>query len=305
MNDLGIVILNYKNWEDTIKCIDSILYINRFKAFQIYIVDNNSENNSVEELDAYIKSLNVDFFSCESSKTTKNSHKVVLLKSPINGGYAAGNNIGVRQAILNENEYIFILNNDAIVYENTIDELILSLKDDIVLACPLIEDIDQSLSIGSARHRTKKYDIFMRHGILSYIFPRNKYIKNHYYNINKIANRNKPIEIDIPSGSAMLFTNKYFKEAGLLDERTFLYLEEFIIHENIKKLGYRTILNPNSRVLHIGGESTKTVNKKLIQNIRLDSIKVYLTNYRNVSSFAWCFIYIYFKFSNFIYNILK
>lgn len=79
---IGIVVLNYLNWWDTVDLVESIKS-QSFKDFEIIIVDNDSANDSVEQL----------------TKRYENESNIHLLVSKSNQGYARGNNIGIEYAI--------------------------------------------------------------------------------------------------------------------------------------------------------------------------------------------------------------
>lgn len=74
------VILHYKSYIDTIECIESILKLPQ--KVQIVIVDNASENGSIDEI-------------CNEYKFMKNIH---IIKNEDNLGFADGNNIGYKYA---------------------------------------------------------------------------------------------------------------------------------------------------------------------------------------------------------------
>ena len=51
-NKVYIIILNYNNWYDTIECLESVLR-NDYPNYQVIVVDNNSQNNSVDYMRAW------------------------------------------------------------------------------------------------------------------------------------------------------------------------------------------------------------------------------------------------------------
>ncbi len=51
-NKVYIIILNYNNWYDTIECLESVLR-NDYPNYQVIVVDNNSQNNSVDYMKAW------------------------------------------------------------------------------------------------------------------------------------------------------------------------------------------------------------------------------------------------------------
>lgn len=91
---LGIVIANW-NGEDLIdKCLNS-LENQLFKDFKLYIIDNNSKDNSIDVIKKYSNILDID-----------------LVEMNYNSGFAVANNIGIKKAIEEGCNYILTLNND-------------------------------------------------------------------------------------------------------------------------------------------------------------------------------------------------
>ena len=80
-NQVAVIILNYKSWEETIKEADLCNEYLGVKFEDIVIVDNASPNESAEML-----------------KKENRNRNYVLIESDKNAGYAVGNNIGMRYA---------------------------------------------------------------------------------------------------------------------------------------------------------------------------------------------------------------
>ena len=151
MNEYCTVILvNWNGWEDTIECLESIIrqdYLN----IDVIIVDNNSSDDSVERIRQWSenqgkinKSNFLDIFknnvighkrtfielekneiSGYKLKRYKDEHFVFLLKNDINAGFSKANNLAISFAIGHlETKYIFLLNNDTVLEQNTISRLI-------------------------------------------------------------------------------------------------------------------------------------------------------------------------------------
>ena len=102
MEKIGVVVLNYMTFESTIECIDSLKKFNDNRV-NIYIIDNCSTNNSYDIL----------------NEKYLNDNKIEVIKNEFNGGYAAGNNVGVKKALEDNCDYIIISNNDIIFLENS------------------------------------------------------------------------------------------------------------------------------------------------------------------------------------------
>jgi GT2 family glycosyltransferase len=102
MSDLTISIVNYKTKELTAECLNSILNKKIKAKFKIFLVDNNSNDGSIE------------FFK-------KNFPQVNLIKSDKNLGFAGGHNLVLRKL---ETDLVLLLNSDTLVNENAIDEMV-------------------------------------------------------------------------------------------------------------------------------------------------------------------------------------
>ena len=106
MTKVLYLILNFKTYSDTIRVTNELLQTDR-KDFKILIVDNASPNESFEEI----------------SKTFADNEYVDVILSPENGGYAKGNNFGLRYARKYSPEFVCIMNNDVHFSWDIIDSL--------------------------------------------------------------------------------------------------------------------------------------------------------------------------------------
>ena len=98
-----------------------------------------------------------------------------------------------------------------------------------------------------------------------------------------------------------LIRTDIIKEIGLLDEKTFLYLEELILHEKLRVLNKSTYIVPQSKIVHKGGKTTNIIPSSFIMQTLQESRQYYFRSYRHFS--AW-FLYIQ-KFLNNIYFFMK
>ena len=101
---IAIVVLNYKGWRDTNKCIAALLD-QTYKDFEIYLIDNGSGDDSVKEL----KKLKDD--------------RIHLHLEENNTGFTGGVNIGIKWAIQNDFEAVALLNNDAMANPDWLENL--------------------------------------------------------------------------------------------------------------------------------------------------------------------------------------
>lgn len=104
-----IVTYNGAHWID--KNISSLL--NSSYPVSIIVIDNNSSDDTVVRLQKY--------------------RQVVLIKSAENLGFGRANNIGISKALEADADYIFLLNQDAWVFDGTIKSLVLKMEADTAL----------------------------------------------------------------------------------------------------------------------------------------------------------------------------
>ena len=262
--------LNYNNWQDTIDCLKSIYEID-YEAYKIYLVDNSSTNDSYSKL--------LDF-------TNESSGRCKVLLSEFNGGFSAGNNVGIKAALADNCQYILILNNDTIV---TCDFLTILVNfaencDEAALFGPkIVEFDDQSIEYGARRCYKNLDYLFVPPSVICHKFPKNKtwcYLQ--YKDRQPFLNS---FEIEVLSGSCMFFKRVFFDKTGLLDETTFLYFEEFIIYHKAKECGFKTFIVPESLIFHKGGKSTAGLKKNKNLKHFIFAGRYFMVKYQKYSRF--------------------
>lgn len=245
------IILNYNTYEMTLKIIDKLRNLN-YSNLDILVVDNNSSNESVKEL-----------------KKNTNTGRFKLIVNDTNGGYAVGNNIGLRFAVEHGYKYSWILNNDLIFDDsNILNVLITAAEADSKVACvgPRITDLNGnrvcpyisrpnlwSLTFGMLKDKHERHKYIMKSGIVYRVY-----------------------------GCCMLLKNSNMTEINYLDERTFLYCEEDILAERLLKIGCYSYYCADTSVVHL---ESMTVNreqgKKSLKKIKIvmSSMNIYLKEY--------------------------
>lgn len=253
----GVVILNYNNYNDTINCLKSIISNTSFD--KIVIVDNNSFDNSIVEIQNFIE--------------TQSMRVIEKLKFIINNenlGYAKGNNIGLKYLVSKRIDYISVVNSDIIINSNIFIKLRDKLSEDssIAFISPLIFKDNNIIDYSCLRN----YD-----GVFKLIF------KTFFNTRNKINFKGSEIECDILSGSFLMASLQTWVEIDYFDENTFLYFEENILYEKLKLLKKKSIVLTDTSVLHYGGKSTSKVASKIILTHQMNSLIYYLKEYKNIN----------------------
>jgi GT2 family glycosyltransferase len=221
-----ISVLNYNNFLATKKCINSILSIPQ-KNLKIFIVDNNSSDNSFLKLKSEFPSLKI-------------------YKSNYNGGYAAGHKNAVSYALKNEFDFIWILNNDLTIRKNTLESLLsgarkygLGLYGSITLKSESPDVINFGGGLTNDISKPFNYNSFENYSLKEYL----KTIKL------------RPVQSI--EGSSFLISTEIIIKHGFMREDFFMYGEEIDYCYRLNKLGIKSYIVPTSVVIHKGAESLK------------------------------------------------
>lgn len=289
----GIIVLNWNGWKDTIACLKS-LYSLQETNFFVIVVDNGSSDNSIEEIDNFLKvnrkaefykvnevSGNLDITGADYGKITNKTTFLYCLKQ--NYGFAKGNNIGIEFAKLLHPEFILLLNNDTEVEPDFLSKLISFSKSypKYVALCPKICFFYDKNLIWNCGGK-------IWWGFRKYYYARSKEdsIKEKEY-----------LEISFVTGCALFFRTSMVENSKLLTERFFHGEEDFELSYRYKKLGYKMACVLGSKIYHKVGSSTKSLNSigkiyahylNRFINMRLHMNKVSYICWKGVS-----FIHIY------------
>lgn len=261
----GCVILNYNDAETTIEQIERI---RRFEILdRIVIVDNKSTDNSFRTLEKKCRDWN-----------QPGREKILLLQAERNGGYGAGNNLGLRYCVEKlDCTYVLIANPDTEFEEQTIKRLKEALKkheNGAVSAC-VMKDGEGRIQGRGWRLLPWYLDLLSAGPVCRRIFSVSAEYPEEYFQ------GKQAVKADAVHGS-MLFTHgRRVLEAGGYDEKVFLYEEEVILGSRLKKMGFETIMLPKEAYIHRDSVSTSKNIKGLLrrQKIRRKSTMYYYKEY--------------------------
>jgi hypothetical protein len=226
-----IIILNYNNKEDTLKCIQSV-YDMDYSPFEVVVVDNGSEDGSAVAIK--------DKFP-----------KVHLLESKTNLGVAGGRNFGLN-FIKNTFAYkwVFILDNDTVVKNNTLNEMVKSFNSDY--------------GIGIV---TPKCYMMSQPGIINYAGGMS--VNLFTGRLNSIGMGQEDLgQYDQPalmksSGGLCLISDDVINGIGIFDEKFNPYgWEDVDFSLRARSQGYKIFYNPKAIVYHKGGKLGRGAKKE-------------------------------------------
>lgn len=297
----SVIILNYKTFEKTIDCVNSLSNDKELIDY-IIIIDNGSGNNSLKKIQTFLSSTNREFEILNSFQEIPKK-RYILYQNPQNLGYAKGNNVGIKIALNAKSDYILIINNDIKIYPNAILNMLNFIQKNTQAGCvgPVIKE-GESYDYNFARRKMRWYDYFLLSGVGKKIIPIKNLIKHHYFAYTNLPSTN--FEVDIISGSCMLFPAWVLKRTNGFDENTFLFYEEAIMSKRLEDMNLKTYVIVNSFVEHEHAGSIKKIQPSIILKHSLNSQLYYLNTIRNYNILIAKFIMIG-QYLTYYYSRLK
>ncbi len=237
------VVLNYKTPEMTLKSVEAALREMAGIAGELIIVDNDSQDGSEEALRAGIAQAGWDA-----------DGRVRFIQSGVNGGFGAGNNVGIRAGLSDgtKPDYVYILNSDAFPDPGSIRTLLdhLQANPKVGFAGSYIHGDDGAPHVTLFRYPTIWSEL---EGAIAF-GPVSKLLKN--YIVPLEIPESGTHEVDWLAGASMMMRQHVLDEIGLFDERFFLYFEETDLCRRARMAGWPTHYVRASEVTHIGSVST-------------------------------------------------
>ena len=229
--DISIVIVNWKVRPLLEKCLNAIIADTVDFNTEIFVIDNDSRDGSPEMIMAEYP-------------------QVTMIALPSNRGFAAANNLGLKQA---QGKYLVLLNPDTEVQPGFFKTIIryLEANPDIGILGPKILNSDFSLqpSVRRFPDLTSQLLTLLK---LQNIWPNNR-VFDHYFAVDFDYSQEQIV--DQIMGAAIVIRREAFEKIGLLDQRFFIWFEEVDYCQRAKKKGIVIKYLPTATVLHHGGSS--------------------------------------------------
>lgn len=212
-----IIVLNWNGCQDTIECVVSLKDI-EYDNYEILVVDNGSTNDSVDILQERFP-------------------EITLIKNKENLGFCEGNNVGIRYALKNNSDYLFILNNDTVV-----DKYILKCfvkvaenNDEMCIYAPKICFYDRPTVINSCGTTLNWLKLRPRVGECGQ---------------DDNGKFTEVVEKDIFPGAALFMKKDVIEKIGMFETGFFLIHEDADLCLRSKKSGCKNLLVPQAIVYH-------------------------------------------------------
>jgi GT2 family glycosyltransferase len=244
--DVAVVIVTYKSAQLTIQCLRSLESERASSDLNIraVVVDNASG-----DLPAIQQLLGPNGWSSW----------VTLVLAPVNGGFAYGNNLGVQHAYAAARpDYIYLLNPDTEVRRGATSSLVqfLEARPDVGIAGSSFEYLDGREWPIAFRFPTIWSEISeaLQIGLIARLLKK-------WVVARRMTQVTQPT--DWICGASMMIRPAVFAAIGGFDENYFLYFEETDFCYRALKAGFSTWYVPESRVMHIMGQSTRITDESL------------------------------------------
>lgn len=215
---VAIVVLNF-NGEACLPLLLESLQSLSYESRMIIIVDNDSQDDSF-------------------AVAKKALPEGIFLQNSENLGFAAGMNVGIREALKRSAQYVWLLNNDATVAPDTLSKLI--------SFCESREDVGAV----SPRIMTPEGQPWFTGGKISFLRMRASHVAG--------TSDETPYESEYLSGCALFIPSPVLRSVGLLDERYFLYYEDADLSFRITKAKKKLFVVPEALVWHAELSETRT-----------------------------------------------
>ena len=251
---LSIIIVNWNNKDILRDCLNSIYHTHNDSEYEIIVVDNHSEDGSVE----LIKS---EFFN------------VVLLENVENLGFASANNQAIKIA---GGDYILLLNNDTVV-TNTycFDRMIEYMKKNPqvgILGCKLLYPDGTLQSCGESFPSV--WGIFKSQILFAKTWKRLGKSKqgDNYFK-----------KVDFVCGACLMTRKEILDKVGLFKEKYFMYGEDVEFCYRVHKAGYDIGVLTDESIIHLHSKSTeKNLTEMLYHSITNDLKNIRMLHHSNL-----------------------
>lgn len=227
--ELSIIIVDYKSQKFTVALVaDLKKKLARIKH-EIIIVDNDPGSDT----DVVI------------ARSLSKHSNVKIIKAKENKGFGSGNNLGAKEAT---GEYLWLLNPDTEIFENTAEELLdfMAKHSEAGAVTPLILQADKKTP---QRHFFGKFQslsrIILRDSAGS--LPKNP--ADFFY-------------ADMITAAGLMISRKNYEKVNGFDENIFMYLEDEDFCRRLSEIGLKNAVLTTAKIIHFEGQSSTTFEKK-------------------------------------------
>jgi GT2 family glycosyltransferase len=216
---VATVVLNYQSTDDTVRAVNAVRRSTVLDQ-RVVVVDNGPENDAHADL------------------VTRLGDGIEVIATGQNLGYAGGNNVGIRRALEQRPEFVWLLNPDTEVEPSTLERLLTA-----------ADEVPDAGTLGPRILYPDRRLIWFDGGIVD--AERGGATAHlHSGRLDWEVPAEAPADTDYVTGASLLVRRRVFGRVGLLSEEWFLYFEETDFCRRVAAAGWRNIVDPRARMVH-------------------------------------------------------
>ena len=228
---ISVIIVSYNTRELTIECLQAVYSNLGNITAEIWVVDNNSRDGTVDAIQLQFPDVNV-------------------IKNERNAGFGAANNIAMRRS---RGKYFLLLNSDAFLTRGAIDSMLSCAEHhpNAAVIGPRLSNADDSLQV-SCFPFPSPVRAWLENLWISSLFSHNTSFGDY-----RRWPHDSEQAVDSVIGACMLVRREAFDQTGGFDGAFFMYQEETDWQKTLRERGWIVYFTPHARVTHLGGASGK------------------------------------------------
>lgn len=221
---VAIIVGTYNGAEYIDELLDSLVKINYPKIdYRVIITDDHSTDGTVDKVKNFINGLSFE-----------NKETIVLMENNINRGFCVNYNRGIRKAVTEDYDYVYLLNQDTVVHSDFLKEALAVIGSD-----DNIKIVQSKLLYHTDHNKINARGCDVHY--LGFGFAKG----------NLEANREFPNEeICYSSGTASLIDLSLLEEIGILEEELWMYHDDLYLGLLARLAGHKIVFANNSIIYH-------------------------------------------------------
>ncbi len=220
---VAIVVVSYNSGKD-LRTLFSSLDTLSYQNFKIFLVDNCSSLEEQEQLNEF-----------EDRKDLQ------LVRNVENAGFAAGNNLGIRKALIWQPDFIWLLNADTIVEPDALSSLMSAASKSSQVDC-----WGNLVCSGMPRDNAT---VWCKGGEID-LAQQEVAMRSYGESYKPASKPSSPEVCDYIPGCSMFFRPELIKKVGFMPEDYFMYFEETAWCAEMRRKGLTLAVDPNAIVWH-------------------------------------------------------
>ncbi|MBE9563103.1 MAG: glycosyltransferase family 2 protein [Proteobacteria bacterium] len=232
---ISVIIISFNTCYLLRDCINTLIKEAGTVSYETIIIDNASKDNS-------------------ATMVATEFPNVKLIRNTKNLGFAAANNLGFAQA---QGDYIVLLNSDAFLRPQALEKALAYMQANPKIGIGGAKLVGQdNILQPSARMFPSLLNHFLVISGLANKYPQSKF----FGRVDRTWTSSEEVaSTDWVPGAFSIIPRKLLEKIGYFDEKFFLYYEEVDLCKRFKMAGYEVYYWPDVVVVHLGGESSKSL----------------------------------------------